>query len=119
MVEIGPENYKRVIKNANKVEKFNIKRLKPGESISGLNYFRDKIKAFLDRNGEKPINKIWYHGKQYDFPEVEDSKGEDMEPTPDFKNLENDPKARGADGYMDDNIQGIIDEEKAKEEENK
>lgn len=38
---------------------------------------------------------------------------------PNIKDLPNDPKARGADGYMDDNIQGIIDEEKAKEEANK
>ena len=115
MEEFSPNNYKDVIKKSNEIRNNNIKKkLNEGGSVSGLYYFRDKIEKFLDNFFKNPKNTESYNKER--FEEFVKEKTMDK---PDIKNLPNDPKARGADGYTSDVIQGIIDEEEAKKEANK
>lgn len=125
MTELSPNNYKKVIEKANNVRKINIEEeSKVIRTSSGLAYFRDKIVKFLkgvDKNPNKwtIVDSETKKKRSMTLDEMYEAGELKMAPTPDFKNLDNDPKARGADGYIDDNIQGIIDEENKKEEEKK
>ena len=129
MEEFGPNNYKDVIKKSNEIRNNNIKEyLKSGGSVSGMAYFRDKIARFINsRKWEKSpeITEIDNQIRLERFLRNEDNVQEKIKKkvnnmnTPNIKDLPNDPKARGADGYTSDVIQGIIDEEEAKKEANK
>lgn len=56
MTELSPDNYKEVIKKANKIRNKNMmdKLQENGGSISGLDYFRNRIDNFLKRSVLSP-----------------------------------------------------------------
>lgn len=56
MTELAPDNYREVIKNANKIRNKNMMRKlqENGGSMSGIRYFEDKIDRFLKRSVSSP-----------------------------------------------------------------